>query len=86
MVSTPDKGATLPSNTMAVLDKSRFDVRMGPELTAQFEELSQTTGLTRAEIFRRALALYKRAKQVQMANGKVILEESGGSSVELIGL
>jgi hypothetical protein len=71
---------------MAVLDKSRFDVRMGPELTAQFEELSQTTGLSRAEVFWHALALYKHAKDAQRNNGKLLVQRPDGTSYELTGL
>ncbi len=71
---------------MAVLDKQRFDVHMGPELTAQFDEVSDETGLTRAEIFRRAVALYRHAKKIQMRSGKVIMQRPDGSSYELTGL
>lgn len=59
---------------------------MGPELTAQFDEVSDETGLTRAEIFRRAVALYRHAKKIQMRSGKVIMQRPDGSSYELTGL
>ena len=71
---------------MTVFDKRRFDVRMSPELTEQLDTIAGDTGMTRAEVFRRAVALYKRAKETEKNDGRVILEDSEGHSRELIGL
>ncbi len=71
---------------MAVVDTRRFDVRMSPELAQQLETVSEETGMTRAEVFRRAMALYKRAKEVEMRKGKVLLKDSDGTLRELVGL
>jgi predicted DNA-binding protein len=71
---------------MAVLDKTRFDIRMSPELAEQLDSISTSTGLTRAEIFRRAVALYKRAKEVERSDGHVLLKDADGTTRELIGL
>jgi metal-responsive CopG/Arc/MetJ family transcriptional regulator len=71
---------------MAVLDRQRFDVRMSPELAQQLETISTETGLTRAEVFRRAVALYKRAKEVERSNGHVLLRDPDGTTREIVGL
>lgn len=71
---------------MAVLDKRRFDVRMSPELADQLDAVAEEAGMTRAEVFRRAVALYKRAKEVELNSGRVILQHSDGSERELVGL
>lgn len=71
---------------MAVLDRQRFDIRMSAELADQLESITSQTGLTRAEVFRRAVALYKRAKEVERSNGHVLLEQADGKVVELVGL
>lgn len=71
---------------MAVLDRQRFDIRMSPELAEQLESVTSVTGLTRAEVFRRAVALYKRAKDVERSNGHVLLKEADGKVVEIVGL
>jgi metal-responsive CopG/Arc/MetJ family transcriptional regulator len=71
---------------MAVLDRQRFDVRMPKELADQLDTLSSETGYTRAEIFRRAVALYKEAKEVERKNGKVIFKDANGSLSQVLGL
>lgn len=71
---------------MAELDPPmRFDVRMTLDLAQVMQDLEQTTGLSRGEIFRRAMALYKRAKEIQSARGNVILRDSDGTLRELVG-
>jgi hypothetical protein len=57
--------------------KRRFDVTMSPEFAEQFAQTAKENGMIRAEVFRRAIALYKRAKEVTMAGGSVLLEENG---------
>lgn len=71
---------------MAVLDRQRFDIRMSPELAEQLETISAETGMTRAEVFRRAVALYKRAKEVERRNGNVLLRDQDGTTREIVGL
>ena len=71
---------------MAVLDRQRFDIRMSRELAEQLETISDETGMTRAEVFRRAVALYKRAKDVERNNGHVLLREQNGTTREIVGL
>jgi len=71
---------------MAFLDRQRFDVRMPKELADQLDTLSSETGYTRAEIFRRAVALYKEAKEVERKNGKVIFKDANGSLSQVLGL
>ena len=52
---------------------TRFDVRMSDELAQEFDEIQRTTGLNGAEVFRRAIALYKIAKKASKEGEKVIL-------------
>jgi metal-responsive CopG/Arc/MetJ family transcriptional regulator len=71
---------------MAVIDRPvRFDVRMPPDLAQDMQDLEQQTGLSRGEIFRRAMALYKRAKETQQERGNVILRDSDGTLREVVG-
>ena len=71
---------------MPVIDRPvRFDVRMPPDLAQDMQNLEQTTGLSRGEIFRRAMALYKRAKENQQEQGNVLLRTSGGELREVVG-
>jgi hypothetical protein len=64
----------------------RFNVRMPLDLAQDMQDLEQTTGLSRGEIFRRAMALYKRAKETQSARGNVILRDSDGTLREVVGI
>ncbi|GCE65858.1 CopG family transcriptional regulator [cyanobiont of Ornithocercus magnificus] len=76
-----------PPTKMAVSNPTRrFDVRMPPDLAQDMQDLEQETGLSRGEIFRRAMALYKSAKQTQSARGNVILRDSDGTIREVIGI
>ena len=71
---------------MSVLDRrNRFDVRMPDDLAQDMQDLEQKTGLSRGEIFRRAMALYKRAKETQQKQGNVLLMGSDGELREVIG-
>jgi predicted DNA-binding protein len=71
---------------MAVVDRQRFDIRMSPELAEQLEMITNETGMTRAEVFRRAVALYKRAKETERERGHVLLKDADGKVRELVGL
>jgi len=70
---------------MATLDR-RFDVRMSPELAQQLNELANENNMSRAEVFRRAIGLYKIAKGVANRQGKVFLKEPGQNARELVGI
>jgi len=67
------------------MNKSRFDIYMSPELTEQFNGISDDSGYTRAEVFRRSIALYKVAKENQLNGGKLILKNLNNSEYELVG-
>jgi len=47
----------------------RFEVRMSDELAKEFDEIQQTTGLSGAEVFSRAISLYGIAKRA-IENGE----------------
>ncbi len=65
---------------------TRFAVRMSYALAADFEELEQEHGLSRGEIFRRAIALYKLAKQNEINRGNFILRSSDGGLRVVVGI
>ncbi len=71
---------------MTNTDRLRFDVRMPKELADQLDSISESTGLTRAEIFRRAVALYKEAKETERNNGKVLFKDAQGEMSHVVGL
>ena len=58
---------------------TRFDVIMPPDMAQDMQDLEQTTGLSRGETFRRALALYKIAKKTVSTGGNVILRDFDGT-------
>jgi hypothetical protein len=58
---------------------TRFDVIMPPDMAQDMQDLEQTTGLSRGEIFSRALALYKIAKKTVSTGGNVILRDFDGT-------
>lgn len=70
---------------MATSRPQRFDVYMPVDLAEDMQEIEDSTGMSRAEIFRRAIALYKRAKQTEKEKGNVILRNSDGTLREVIG-
>ena len=53
--------------------ETRFDVRMTEQLASEFDEIVQRTGLSKAEVFRRAIALYRVAKMANMNQEQVII-------------
>ena len=71
---------------MTITDRLRFDVQMPEELADQLDSISDSTGLTRAEIFRRAIALYEEAKNIEKNNGKVLFKNAQGEMYHVIGL
>ena len=50
-----------------------FSVRMSEELAREFDEIQRDTGMNGAEVFRRAIALYKIAKKASTDGEQVIL-------------
>ena len=50
-----------------------FSVRMSEELAREFDEIQKDTGMNGAEVFRRAIALYKIAKKASTDGEQVIL-------------
>jgi hypothetical protein len=58
---------------------TRFDVIMPPDMAQDMQDLEASTGLSRGEIFRRALALYKIAKKTASSGGNVILRDFDGT-------
>jgi metal-responsive CopG/Arc/MetJ family transcriptional regulator len=71
---------------MTIADRLRFDVQMPEELADQLDSISDSTGLTRAEIFRRAVALYKDAKNIEKNKGKVLFKDAQGEMYHVVGL
>jgi Ribbon-helix-helix protein, copG family. len=63
---------------------TRFEVRMNQRLADDFDQVARASGLSRAEVFRRAIALYKTVKQEEGQNGHVILRSKDGAERELV--
>lgn len=64
----------------------RFDVIMPPDLAQDMQDLVEQTGHSRGEIFRRAMALYKKAIDTRRQGGNVILRDSDGTLRDVVGL
>ncbi|MBM5798837.1 MAG: ribbon-helix-helix protein, CopG family [Cyanobacteria bacterium K_Offshore_0m_m2_072] len=65
---------------------TRFEVRLNQRLADDFDRVARETGLTRAEVFRRAIALYKTVKQEEGEHGHVILRSKDGAERELVNI
>jgi hypothetical protein len=50
------------------------------------QDLVEQTGHSRGEIFRRAMALYKKAIDTRRQGGNVILRDSDGTLRDVVGL
>ena len=61
---------SLPSPTTPC---NHFEVRMSDELAQEFQEIQEMTGLSASEVFRRAIAIYKIAKEAVKNGEQVIL-------------
>jgi hypothetical protein len=71
---------------MAVIDRPvRFDIRLPQELADDMQAIENQTGLSRAEIFRRSVALYKRLKKAQIDDASVLVMEKNGTLKEIVG-
>jgi metal-responsive CopG/Arc/MetJ family transcriptional regulator len=64
----------------------RFDVIMPPDLAQDMQNLVDETGHSRGEIFRRAMALYKKAIETRSAGGNVIFRDGDGTLRDVVGL
>lgn len=56
------------ADAMAMGD-TRFEVRLNQRLAHDFDQVAQFTGLNRAEVFRREIALYKTVKREEEQQG-----------------
>ncbi len=63
------------------MSDTRFEVRLNQRLADDFDQVARASGLTRAEVFRRAIALYKTVKQEE---GQQILRSKEGAERELV--
>ena len=70
---------------MSLKPPTRFAIRMSYRLAADMEEIENGHGLSWCEIFCRAMALYKLAKENQMNGGNFILRRSDGRLREVVG-
>jgi hypothetical protein len=59
---------------------------MPPDLAQDMQNLVDGTGHSRGEIFRRAMALYKKAIDTHQQGGNVILRDSDGTLSDVVGL
>jgi metal-responsive CopG/Arc/MetJ family transcriptional regulator len=64
---------------------TRFEVRMNERLAQDLDEISRENNLTRADVFRRAIALYKIAKKAEHQNGHVFIR-TGEIERELVSI
>jgi hypothetical protein len=69
-----------------LVDHRRFDVFMSPELTDQLSSTARITGLSRGEVFRRAIGLYKMVIDNKNSGGKLLFREANGRIKEIVGL
>lgn len=69
-----DSPAALPRLKLPMSNLvNRFDVRMSDEFAQEFDEIQKETEMSGAEVFRRAIALYKIAKRASRDGEQVIL-------------
>ena len=73
-----------PVRTSRIMSESRFEVRLNQRLADDFDQVARSSGLSRAEVFRRAIALYKTVKQEEVQQGHVILRSRDGAERELV--
>jgi metal-responsive CopG/Arc/MetJ family transcriptional regulator len=70
-------------DTVTMAD-TRFEVRLNQRLADDFDLVARSAGLSRAEVFRRAIALYKTVKQEEEQQGHVILRSRDGAERVLV--
>lgn len=67
--------------------KKRFEVRLDPRMDADMERIADRLEVDRAEVFRRAMTLYLRAKEEELDHhARFFLEDPQGKRTELIGV
>ncbi|MCP9861092.1 hypothetical protein KBZ33_18855 [Cyanobium sp. Cruz-8D1] len=69
----PPGGGNTSAGKTTMPETNRFAVRMSDSLAQQLNEIQESTGYTKAQIFSRAISLYKIAKLAQMNNEEVII-------------
>lgn len=65
---------------------TRFEVRLNDRLAQDFDAIAGEAGLSRADVFRRAIALYRIAKKAELEKGHVIIRTQEGAERELVSL
>jgi predicted transcriptional regulator len=64
------------------LATTRFEVRLTDQINDRLEALAEAEGLTKTDVFRRALALYLLAKKQEQAGAR--LQFAHGDQVETL--
>jgi predicted transcriptional regulator len=72
---------------MAGNEKVRLSVQLSPDLNRELEELAESTGTNRTEIFRQALALMLVAHTAKKEGRHLgIVSDAGKLDTEIVGL
>lgn len=66
--------------------RTRFDVTLNTRFAEDFDELAETEGVSRAELFKRAIAAYKVLKQVEKNGAQILIREPGQLDRQLIAI
>lgn len=66
--------------------RTRFDVVLNEQLARDFDELARNEGVSRADIFKRAMAAYKLLKDESARGARIIVQEEGQPDRQLIAL
>lgn len=66
--------------------RTRFDVTLNDRLARDFEEIANDEGVSRAEIFKRAIAAYKVLKQEENDGAQIFIRKSGEMDRQLIAI
>jgi hypothetical protein len=64
----------------------RFDVDLNEKLAVDFQELADKKGVSRAEIFKRALAAYRILTEESEDGARIIVKKTGQEDRQLIAL
>lgn len=57
-----------------MMETSRFDVILNEEMTRLFDNLAEQDGVSRVEIFKRAMATYALLKEQQRSGSTVVVK------------
>jgi metal-responsive CopG/Arc/MetJ family transcriptional regulator len=66
--------------------RTRFDVVLNEQLARDFDELARREHVSRADIFKRAMAAYKLLKEESARGARIIVQEEGQPDRQLIAL